>query len=108
MNFFKKMNIFNTKGNYFTILTGGHQKYTLDLVSKILNKNSTIKLLILNKNYESTSNHFENINEQYSHLDINPEKIQLFNCNLQSQDDIEELLIYINSKNIIVTSYLYR
>jgi hypothetical protein len=103
MNFLKNLNIFSTTGSKFAILTGGHQKYTQNLISQIHKQNKHIKFLVLNKYYQTDDQLTSfNIKEEYSQLGLSPNNINIFNCNLESKDDLEELLIYIKSSEIKV------
>ncbi len=107
MNFLKNLNFLSKNGTKFTILTGGHQKYTQNLVSQIHKKNKQIKFLVLNKHYQTHDQSSDlsdfNIKEEYSQLGVRSDNINILNCNLESKSDLEDLLLYIKSNGIKVS-----
>ncbi len=101
MNFLK--NLFSgSKGNKLTILSGGHQKYTQNLVSQLHKRNRNTFFLILNKNYIDDLFGSIQVKEEYNKLGIKDEYMKVFSCNLENPDDIDELLYYIKKHEIKV------
>lgn len=97
MSFLNKLKFFTKNSNNFTLITGGHQMYTQNIVSHVCGLNKNIKFLVLNKLYESGDDIA--IKEAYSKISNN---VEVFNCNLDIQEDFDELLFFLNSKQIKV------
>jgi hypothetical protein len=106
LNFFQSL-FKGGGGKKFTIFTGGHLKYTKDLISKI---NETEKSkhdlsrtlgtpLILYKNYEPLKDDFYDKISKYA-------PTQVFNCDILKPDDNEELVNFLKTKNYKVNIIL--
>jgi hypothetical protein len=79
MNYLK--NIFTkSKGKTYSLLTGGHLRFTKDIIYKLGDK--TQNYLVLHKDY---------IDHSYDDLP----NVRVFNCDVSSPDDITELLLYL-------------
>jgi hypothetical protein len=85
MRFLKKQN-----STTFTLFTGGHLSYTKDIISKYLKQETNNKCLILYKNYN-------NLTDTYY---TDKPNIQIFNFDIQNQDENIELLTYLKDKKV--------
>lgn len=87
MNIFK--NFFPKKEKTITLLTGGHLDMTKDLLKKLLAKYPKKNYLILYKDYDASICKYDDIANS-----------QIFNFNIENQDSIEELLIYLKDSKV--------
>ena len=104
----------NSTNNYYTLFTGAHLKYTKDIIMKISLNNPELRFLVLNKDYiiedENELDSHENLKDDLNKnkfLNAPPilestDKIQIFNCDVTNEDDLEEFTQYIQSNDFKV------
>ena len=91
MNFFKTLINRNTNKNTFTLFTGGHLKFTYDIINKLTKQNPGLKFLVL-----FSENNYNNKNTQnYS------DNVQIFNCDINKSDDLDEFAAFLKSNKEI-------
>ena len=81
----------STPKNY-TLITGGHLTLTRNLLENFNNKKSNNKFLVLYKDY----------NIQKDSFFKNLENVQVFNCDINNLDDLDEFSSFLENEKVKV------